>query len=205
MSSVTRCENMRCKAWDPDNRNGCGCFEVVTDCEVFKEKMGQQALADSGVKNTIRHLERVLESYQAQNKRLIEMGRFYAAQENWRAMKIQMDAGELARETLKKEVEEQAPADNQTRGEVLKEALKTINGERQDVYGNPEDSFKLIGEYWSSYLKANGMIVEEFVISPREVAEMLALFKIARMSGQKPAIDNYVDASGYLGLAGDMT
>ena len=30
------------------------------------------------------------------------------------------------------------------------------------------------------------------------------LFKIARMSGQKPSIDNYVDLAGYAAIAADM-
>jgi hypothetical protein len=42
------------------------------------------------------------------------------------------------------------------------------------------------------------------MIKPRQVAEMMALFKIARMSGQKTTADSYADCAGYIGLAGDM-
>ena len=91
------------------------------------------------------------------------------------------------------------------RGECLNQAIKTINGERQDRYNNPEDSHALIAKYWTVYLEANGWGSSERIeITPREVAEMMVLFKIARMSGQKPHIDNYVDAAGYIGIAGDM-
>ena len=38
------------------------------------------------------------------------------------------------------------------RGAVLDEAKAVINGERQNQYGNPEDSFRLIAAFWSSYL-----------------------------------------------------
>jgi hypothetical protein len=82
------------------------------------------------------------------------------------------------------------------RGSALKKAIETINGDRQDSYGNPEDSFALIAEYWSIY--------QGIKVTARNVAEMMTLFKIARMSGQKPEIDNYVDAAGYIGLAADM-
>lgn len=92
------------------------------------------------------------------------------------------------------------------RGSILRKALDVINGERQDSYGNPEDSFKLIGRYWTNYLVANELMVDdgELAIQPREVAEMMMLFKIARMSGQKPCEDNYTDLAGYAGIAGDM-
>ena len=92
------------------------------------------------------------------------------------------------------------------RGKILDEAKKTINGERQNVYGNPEDSFRLIAEYWTSFLKSKRLIHfgSELAISPKEVSEMMVLLKIARMSGQKPHKDNYVDAAGYIDIAGSM-
>jgi hypothetical protein len=36
---------------------------------------------------------------------------------------------------------------------ILKKAEKIINGERQDQYGKPEDSFGIIAEYWNAYLR----------------------------------------------------
>jgi hypothetical protein len=87
------------------------------------------------------------------------------------------------------------------RGHILKKAHAIINGERQDAYGNPEDCFEIIAEYWTTYLKANGLMVK---ISPKDVPKMLALMKIARMSGQKFNLDNYIDGAGYLGLAADI-
>jgi hypothetical protein len=95
------------------------------------------------------------------------------------------------------------------RGKILMEALDVINGERQDQYGNPEDSFKIIAEYWTAYLVAEG-IIENFEgdpvqkLSPQNASIMMILFKIARMSGQADKEDNYRDAAGYLGIASDM-
>lgn len=92
------------------------------------------------------------------------------------------------------------------RGSCLKKALDVINGERQSKHGTPEDSFQLIAEYWSAYLKRAGVMIDDALmkLSPRGVAEMMMLLKIARMSGQKPTIDNHVDLAGYAGIAGDM-
>lgn len=81
------------------------------------------------------------------------------------------------------------------RGKCLDKAKEVINGERQDTYGNPEDSFRVIAGYWGTYLSVN--------ITSEDVMIMMALLKIARMSGQKYSHDNYVDAAGYIALADD--
>lgn len=83
------------------------------------------------------------------------------------------------------------------RSEILKTADGLINGERQDHYGPPEDSFKLIGNLWTVYLE------HEVVITPVDAANMMALMKIARLANG-PHLDSYVDACGYLALAGEM-
>jgi hypothetical protein len=81
---------------------------------------------------------------------------------------------------------------------TLEKADACINGERQDQYGNPEYSFALIAAYWTDYLDNDAVTIEA-----HDVAIMMALFKIARMSGQKWAPDNVVDACGYLAILND--
>lgn len=104
-------------------------------------------------------------------------------------------AADRAGETLNclhsKEDEEKTPA----LGDCLDEAKKTICGERQDVYGNPEDSFALIAEYWSTYLQQE--------VTAKDVAHMMVLFKMGRVQGQAPKRDNYVDICGYASIAAD--
>ena len=82
------------------------------------------------------------------------------------------------------------------RGAVLDEAKRVINGERQDQYGNPEDNFRLIAEMWSIYLKRG--------ITPKDVALMMHLLKVARIVSGTDKRDSYIDACGYLALAADM-
>lgn len=93
------------------------------------------------------------------------------------------------------------------RGGVLHEAINIINGERQDVYGSPEDSFALIGQYWGVFLSSRGMRgpdgEKDVEISPKSVALMMTLFKIAREANQHKR-DNIIDAAGYLGIYADM-
>lgn len=83
------------------------------------------------------------------------------------------------------------------RSEILKTADGLINGERQDHYGSPYDSFQRIGDLWTVYLK------NEVVITPVDAANMMALMKIARLANG-PRLDSFVDACGYLALAGEM-
>jgi len=102
-----------------------------------------------------------------------------------------------------------------SRGQILQEALETINGKRQDQYGDPEDSFELIADYWDVYItekidqlmksgsSLEGIINFDFILTPKDVAMMMALLKIARESHQHKR-DNLRDAAGYLGIAGDM-
>ena len=86
------------------------------------------------------------------------------------------------------------------RGSVLAEAADVINGERQDVYGNPEDSFRLIADYWNVYLKLTSSDID---LRPDDVAMMMVLFKVAREDLQHKR-DNIRDAAGYLGIYADM-
>ena len=88
------------------------------------------------------------------------------------------------------------------RGRILLEALDVINGERQDEYGTPEDNFALIADYWTAYLdhhyRAN------LTVTAQDVAIMMTLLKLARITTGTAKEDSFVDAAGYIGLAADM-
>lgn len=82
------------------------------------------------------------------------------------------------------------------RGSVLNEAHRVITQDRQDQYGNAEDSFKLIAELWSPWLG--------ITVSGYDVAMMMALLKVARARGNPGQLDNFVDGAGYLALAAEQ-
>ena len=89
-------------------------------------------------------------------------------------------------------------------GSSLSEAYKVINGDRQDSYGSPENSFEIIADFWRAYLRQRSKAEDgKVTLSALDVAHMMALFKIARMLGQSPHRDNYIDAQGYLAIAAD--
>lgn len=90
-----------------------------------------------------------------------------------------------------------------TREEILKEALRCVNGEREQQYGSPEDSFMVIAELWTVYLEHkcvedNGVVL----LHPEDVAAMMALLKIARICTGKYKGDNWVDLAGYAACGG---
>lgn len=78
------------------------------------------------------------------------------------------------------------------RKKVLETADKAVNGDRDTQYGNPEDSFERIAEYWQTYLE------DKVNIGAEDVAIMMILFKIARLEGSEYLHqDSWVDIAGY--------
>ena len=73
----------------------------------------------------------------------------------------------------------------------LSEANNIVNGARQNAYGSPENSFKTIAGFWNLYLGANPPL------TARQVADMMMLLKMARISSGTPTLDSYVDIAGY--------
>lgn len=88
------------------------------------------------------------------------------------------------------------------RGDFLDEAKKTICNDRQDVYGSPENSFPIIAKYWETYLSE--ILHTDIELTPRNVADLLCLFKLARITTGAYKEDNYVDLCGYAAIAGSL-
>ena len=91
---------------------------------------------------------------------------------------------------------------------LFTEASNIINGERQDQYGNTEESFVLISDLWTHYIHSISKAGHKFFgempcLENRDVAFMLVLLKIAREMHQHKR-DNLIDIAGYLGILDDM-
>ena len=86
-----------------------------------------------------------------------------------------------------------------TREEILSEAKKCVCGGRDYDYGTPEDSFQKIGTFWTAYLNCAVKIDAE------DVAAMMALLKIARISENPQHMDSWVDLAGYAACGGEIT
>ena len=88
--------------------------------------------------------------------------------------------------------------DSWTRKRVLSEAEKCVCGKREQDYGTPEDSFQKIGTFWTAYLNYAVNIDAE------DVAAMMALLKIARISENPQHMDSWVDGCGYFACGGEI-
>ena len=93
-----------------------------------------------------------------------------------------------------------------TRAEILDSAKKCVCEDRNGQYGEPEDSFKNIAQYWEIYIRHNCVGTgADVCVTPADVAMMMALFKIARIETADTAIaDSYVDAIGYIACGGGI-
>lgn len=81
------------------------------------------------------------------------------------------------------------------RADILHAAKMCVCGERERDYGAPEDNFALIAAMWTVYLS--------MPITPKDVAMMMALLKIARIK-QGEKTDSYIDLAGYAACAGEI-
>lgn len=88
-----------------------------------------------------------------------------------------------------------------TREECLAAAKKCVCGEREQDYGSPEDNFRTIANLWAAYLQAKP---DPDDIMPADVAAMMALLKIARISNSPAKEDNWVDLAGYAACGAEI-
>ena len=80
--------------------------------------------------------------------------------------------------------------------DILNIASQLVNNDRNDQHGDMTTNHINIAKLWSAY---KGV---EF--TAHDVAIMMALLKIARTKIGKVNPDDYVDACGYLGIAGEL-
>lgn len=92
-----------------------------------------------------------------------------------------------------------------TRKEILAAAEKCVCGDREQDYGIPENSFRLIAEFWHTYLSAKCVAAGVHVqLEPEDVAAMMALLKIARLMSNPEHVDSWIDGAGYLACGGEV-
>lgn len=76
-----------------------------------------------------------------------------------------------------------------TRDECLQAAAACVTRDRDETYGVPEDSFTVIAGLWNAYLGAR--------LTTADVAAMMVLLKIARVSKSPGHADSWIDIAGY--------
>jgi len=91
---------------------------------------------------------------------------------------------------------------------VLETAHRIVTTERGNQHGSAENSFEMIADFWTVYLRhthkhRHGVLLD-LRIAPADVAEMMSLLKKSRgVYGAPGNPDNAVDDTGYTAL-GEM-
>lgn len=88
-----------------------------------------------------------------------------------------------------------------TREETLNKAIETVCGHREQDYGSPENNFDAIARYWDTYLSFKPLT---FPITAEDVANMMCLFKLGRVTTGTVKEDSYVDLAGYAACGAEI-
>lgn len=83
-----------------------------------------------------------------------------------------------------------------TRREILAEAERCVNGDRDKTHGSPENNFQTIADLWSVYL--------DKCITAEDVAAMMIMLKISRIKSGSGSGDHWVDIAGYAACGGEI-
>jgi hypothetical protein len=89
-----------------------------------------------------------------------------------------------------------------TRKELLEAAEQCVCTDRNEQYGEPEDSFKAIADLWNAYL--TNRLKTPIKLEAMDAGNMMVLFKMARAATAKVQKDDtYIDMIGYAACAGE--
>lgn len=84
-----------------------------------------------------------------------------------------------------------------TRRKLLEKAAAIVCEDRNQQYGGPENTFKDIAALWAAYL--------DELITPTDVACMLALLKVARIHATNgKSADSWIDLAGYAACGAEI-
>jgi hypothetical protein len=92
------------------------------------------------------------------------------------------------------------PENKTTRAQILELARKCVAEDRNNVYGEPKDNFSIVAAYWDIFLASR----KSGALRAEEVAQMMVLFKNARLQAKANDIDGWVDMAGYAACGGEV-
>lgn len=88
------------------------------------------------------------------------------------------------------------------REKILQDALKIVTQDRNKDYGDPEDNFSTIAEYWATYLHSKNLFADTGSLTATDVAAMMILMKCSRLATSPDKEDHWVDIAGYAACGG---
>lgn len=83
------------------------------------------------------------------------------------------------------------------RESVLREAIEITSSDRNVQYGEPEQNFSTIAEFWTTYFHRRGLLKDGARIEGFDTAVAQMLVKVARIGVSPTKKDHWVDAAGY--------
>ena len=86
--------------------------------------------------------------------------------------------------------------------EILMKAAELVGNSRQESHGDAFKNHEQIAEFWNIYL--DDKLKPVAAITADEAAMMMALVKVSRSKVGKHNVDDYVDGSVYIAIAGEL-
>ena len=86
--------------------------------------------------------------------------------------------------------------------EILEQTKKLVSNDRAEKHGDKIKNHENIARLWTGYIQNKTKLT--ITIKPEDVANLMALLKIARTQEGTHNIDDYVDACGYSAIAGEI-
>lgn len=87
------------------------------------------------------------------------------------------------------------------REKILGTAAEAVLGSREKTHGSPTDSFAVIANLWSAFLRARRHPDQ---LATSDVAAMMILFKMGRIALNPSHEDSWVDSAGYSACGGEL-
>lgn len=93
------------------------------------------------------------------------------------------------------QVEAKPLEERNLRAEMLHIAGDIVSNDRNKAYGQPEDNFQNIADYWNVYIRVR--YGAQFQLTNVDVALMHDLMKTARLTTNPHHSDSWIDKAGY--------
>lgn len=88
------------------------------------------------------------------------------------------------------------------RVEILQKAIECVTKDRNATHGEPEDNFRVIAEFWNTYLV--GAHKKPGSLNSHDVATMMILMKVSRLITSPEHPDHWIDIAGYASCGGGI-
>lgn len=88
-----------------------------------------------------------------------------------------------------------------TRATILADAEACVCRDRESSYGSPSRNFKVAANMLADYISGKR---EPLDIEPKDVAAMMCIIKLARISTGSIKADNWIDLAGYAAIGGEL-